>query len=119
MKSSDLITEKTLAPGDPGTRKYVEKYGEKLLCIRHRYDRESKKKIKTVELVEYEKTCSPGKTRIPYNKIVFIKIKYGEIKLARIVKASGGKWNPQKRLWESPYGVIKMLGLTHRIVKQP
>jgi hypothetical protein len=73
-------------------------------------------KIKTVELAVEEKPCRP-KTQIPWNKTVKVRIRYGEINLASLVKHAGGKWNAQEKPWEAPYGEIKMLGLTHRIVR--
>lgn len=44
----------TLHPGQDGTRKLMEKYGERLLYVRYWYDPEWKRRIKTVELVEEE-----------------------------------------------------------------
>jgi integrase len=34
-----------------------------------------------------------------------------------VVKTAGGRWNPQKRVWELPYADILNLGLQGRIVK--
>jgi hypothetical protein len=28
----------TRRPGQPGTKKFVERYGERLVCVRYRYD---------------------------------------------------------------------------------
>ena len=42
----------TLRPGARGTRHLVQKYGNKLICVRYRYDREKKQRVKTVELIE-------------------------------------------------------------------
>jgi len=117
FKKFDLITEKTLIPGDPGTKKWMKAYGDRLLRIRYRYDRNTKKKIKTVELIVEEKSYRNKKTGIPGNKIVHVKIKYGEIHMARLVKAAGGKWNREKKFWEIKYGEVKALGLTHRIIR--
>jgi hypothetical protein len=117
IKKMDLLTEKTLRPGEPGTKKWIEKYGDSLICIRYKYDRDRKMKVKTVELVAEEKIHNCTKTRVPSNKIVYVRIRYGEVHYASMVKGSGGKWNPEKKLWEVPYGAVKTLGLTHRIVR--
>lgn len=117
IKTSDLITEKTLTPGSPGTKKWMKKYGDHLLCIRYKYDKIRKRKIKTVELIVDVKTCKNLKTRMPWNKIVKIRIKYGEINLWRLVKSAGGKWNAKEKVWEIKYGEVKNLGLGHRIVR--
>jgi len=31
------------------------------------------------------------------------------------VKMAGGKWNPELKLWEIPYGQVRKPGLTERI----
>ena len=47
-----MRTRLKLNPGQRGTKKLVTKYGERLICVRYRYDDEKKKRYKTVELVE-------------------------------------------------------------------
>lgn len=116
-RSSNLVTEKTLIPGDPGTKKWIETYGAQLICVRYKYDRIKKTKIKTVELIVEEKAWQHSRTRIPSNKRVKVRIKYGEIHLARLVKNAGGKWNAEEKVWELAYGEVKSLGLSHRLVR--
>lgn len=60
-----MRARRKLLPGQPGTKKLVEKYGANLVCIRYRYDSESKRKIKTVELIEDEGPWEINLTRIP------------------------------------------------------
>jgi hypothetical protein len=38
-------------PGEKGTQKLARQYGERLVCIRYRYDAARKKRFKTVELI--------------------------------------------------------------------
>jgi hypothetical protein len=47
-----MIVKTTLRPGQKGTKRLVEKYGERLLCVRYRYDTEASKRYTTVELLE-------------------------------------------------------------------
>src|SRR4030042_5648859 len=98
-----MKTKRKLMPGQPGTKKLLERYGKDLVCVRYRYDLERKKKIKTVEIIIEERSWEydPGKT--PLNKIVTVQINYGEINLSRAVKAAGGKWNKEKKVWQLPY----------------
>jgi hypothetical protein len=42
---------KILKPGQPGTKKWVEKFGQNLVCVRYRYDKSNRRKLKTVEIV--------------------------------------------------------------------
>lgn len=111
-----MIARKIL-PGQPGTKKWIEKYGDKFVCLRYKYDDKSKRKIKTVELLVEEHAWQADKKRIPKNKIVNVKITYGEISYGKIVKAAGGRWNPTTKLWELPYKDVVELGLTDRIVQ--
>ena len=48
-------TRLILKPGQPETKRLVKKYGDSLLCVRFKYDRESRQRLKTVELI-VEKT---------------------------------------------------------------
>jgi hypothetical protein len=41
----------SLAPGQYGTRKLLARYGERLVCVRYRYDSARKVRHKTVELI--------------------------------------------------------------------
>jgi hypothetical protein len=48
-----------LKPGQPGTKGLVEKYGDSLLCVRFKYDAESRQRLKTVELIVERTAWSP------------------------------------------------------------
>jgi len=47
-KRDDYKTRLTLAPGQQGTIKMFEKYGDDLFCVRYRYNKEKGIRIKTV-----------------------------------------------------------------------
>lgn len=51
----------TLRPGQPGTVRLTEKYGERLVAVRYRYDQATQKRYKTVELIETTVDWSQGK----------------------------------------------------------
>jgi len=48
--------KRKLKPGQPGTKKLVEKFGDDLICVRYRYDSAKKTRYKTVELIVDEKS---------------------------------------------------------------
>src|SRR3989337_4595328 len=50
-------------PGQRGTRKQVAAYGDRLICIRYRYDAEKKKRYKTAELIIEETAWTPPPPR--------------------------------------------------------
>jgi len=111
-----LKTKRTILPGKMGTKKWVKKYGDKLVCVRYKYDDKTQKRLTTIELIVEEQNWKPNTGVIPKNKIVYIGIKYGEVELARKAKALGGKWNKQKRVWELAYGKVQALGIAKRIM---
>ena len=88
------------------------------MCVRYRYDTEKKRRIKTIELIIAEEPWQPSSRKIPANKIIHVRVKYGEVELGRQVRAAGGTWNRTKRVWELPYGEVLKLGLTERIIHE-
>ncbi len=115
-------------PGAPGTLTLVKKYGERLVCVRYRYDPARGKRFKTVELIVAEEDWLPPEQQPaadhPQKKpkhrttpIVPIRIHYTERDLQRQVKAIGGIWDPGKKLWFAPEEYIKRIGLAKRIVR--
>lgn len=111
-----VITRKTLLNGQPGTKKWAAKYGQNLLCVRYKYDTERKIKIKTVELKVDEEPWEINHQKIPANKIVGIKVEYGEVQLGKTVRRAGGRWNRLQKVWEMKYQDVVNLGLTNRII---
>jgi hypothetical protein len=109
---------KTIKPGQPGTKKWIDQFGEKLVCVRYKYDFQRKRKLKTVELIVEEETWNLDKDRIPANKLVGVKVEFGEIQTGRLVRSAGGRWNRKKKLWELSYQQVIALGLDDRIVME-
>ena len=110
-------TAKTIYPGQAGSKKWMQKYGDDLLCIRYKYDAENREKIKTVELLAEKQEWRIEKRKIPHNKTVRLKVAYGEKNIGRLVRAAGGTWNREERVWELPYGEVLALDLVDRIVE--
>jgi len=72
------MLNRKLKPGQKGTKKLMEKYGEKLLNVRYVYDSEKHIMMKTVELIVEQKPWQPNQNKIPYNKNVHLRVEYGE-----------------------------------------
>ena len=113
-----MKSKKILKPGQPGTKKWVEKYGEKLFCVRYRYDIERRRKMKTIELIVEESQWQANVNKIPRNKIINLRVDYQETGTRKLIRAAGGRWNREKKVWELPYGEVLDLGLTNRIIKE-
>jgi hypothetical protein len=112
-----MQARRILRPGQAGTKKLQKQYGEKLVCVRYRYNAENKRRMKTIELVIEEAPWEPNPRKIPVNKIMPLRIKYGEMALREQVKAAGGKWNREKQAWELSYQEVLRLGLAGRIIE--
>ena len=55
-----MRTLETLKPGQMGTRELLARYGPSLLCVRYRYDEDTRERLKTVESVVH---LRPGPLR--------------------------------------------------------
>lgn len=102
----------TRRPGQPGTKRLVAKYGASLVCVRYRYDAERKKRYKTIELIVEVADWPP----LTPDTIVSIRVAWEEAYLRHDIKAAGGQWNPERKLWKLRYDHVVALGLVDRIV---
>ena len=50
-----MRTRLHLKPGQKGTKQLLAQYGDRLGCVRYRYDAQQKKRFKTVELIVAER----------------------------------------------------------------
>jgi hypothetical protein len=105
-----LRTRLTLMPGANGTKKLTERYGERLVCVRYRYDREKGRRIKTVELIEEE---SPWQASAG---LYLVQIAWDETALRERIKASGGRWNAGRKVWIVSGRSVRDLSLQDRVV---
>jgi len=98
---------KKLAPGTPGTRRLLERYGTALVCVRYRAietaDGDSRRQT-TVELVVEERPSRSAEA--------WLRIAYDETELRRAIEQAGGSWDGERRLWRAPVRAIKRLGMT-------
>ena len=112
----NVITKKTVTAGNPGTKKWIQKYGENLLCVRYKYDIMNKRKIKTVELEVENEPWEMDVNRIPANKITRLKVNFGEVRIGKLIRSAGGRWHKKNKYWELPYKDVVALGLEDRII---
>lgn len=104
-----MKTRLILKPGQKGTKRLAEIYGEALLCVRFRYDEETHKRLKTVELIVEKSNWTPP-VRYAVDTIVSLRIEASNIALRTQAKTAGARWNPEKQLWLVMYG--KIVGTT-------
>lgn len=114
----------TLRPGAKGTKKLTEQFGDRLICVRYRYDIARKRRMKTVEIIVDEGEWQPSGRPDPKQPdrerpqtIVGVRIAYSDIVLRRTVQEAGGQWDRGMRLWLVPLATARALGLTDRMVR--
>ena len=59
-----------LKPGQKGTKQLLAQYGDRLICVRYRYDAQRKKRLKTVEILVAERDWEPPRPGFTPNQIV-------------------------------------------------
>ena len=78
-----MKTTKKLLPGQHGTKRLADQYGEALVCFRYRYEPEEDMVVKTIELVAGRTLRRATKSRIPTNRLVNVRVEFGETGLGR------------------------------------
>jgi hypothetical protein len=118
-----METRLTLRPGERGTKKLLDRYGDRLVRVRYRYDPKQAMRYTTVELIVahspwIQRARSRKRPRSP-DEMVHVRVTYDQIELRTKLKAIGAIWRPRHRLWELPWGAAQALGLEGRIVVEP
>ena len=114
-----MEVEKTLRPGSDGTKRFVERFGERLICVRHRHDRQRGMRYTTVEIVvetrptHWSARANPNP---PIAQPVAVRIGYRERELRQRASALGGRWDPRRRVWLLPPDAVTKLELQDRVV---
>jgi hypothetical protein len=108
-----------LKPGQKGTKQLLAQYGDRLICVRYRYDAQRKKRFKTVELLVAERDWQPPRPRFAHDQIVGLRVAFADVAVRDRVKQAGGTWNPERRVWQLRYDRVVALGLNGRIVDEP
>ncbi len=104
-----------LKPGQPGTRKLVAQYGDRLVCVRYRYDALKRRRYTTAEIIVDESDWDPMPSATARRERVAVRIDVREVKLREKVKAAGGRWDPEHRVWHLPMEQVLQLGLGGRV----
>jgi hypothetical protein len=116
-----MQTRVTLRPGQRGTKKLVQRFGARLICVRYRYDGIECRRLTTVELIVDEAPWRPANPWAPRHtsgdrgEFISVRVDYHEVELRERVKSAGARWDPQKRVWILPLAQARRLGLQNRI----
>jgi hypothetical protein len=101
-----MKTRLILEPGQKGTKRLTDKYGDALVCVRFRYDAESRQRLKTVELIVERADWTPPASKYSADTLAPLRIEGYEKELCAQAKAAGARWNPDKQFWFVQYGKI-------------
>ena len=115
-----MQTRLTLRPGQPGTRKLLRRFGERLVHVRYLYDDERGVRLKTVELIVEEVPWNrkPRRPRRDDRDCVGVRVECHERELRAAVKQAGAIWRPGQRLWEMQWKAVRTLRLQSRVVDE-
>lgn len=136
-----METRATRRPGDKGTLKHLDQYGDRLLFVRYRYDPETNTRLTTVELIVDERpararsvgAAEPRAGARPIapasvtagnaeparghrSEVAALRIEAREKTLREKVRSAGGYWDPGRGLWLLPADRVRVLGLQSRLV---
>jgi hypothetical protein len=104
-----------LRPYQKGAKKLTAKYGDKLICVRYRYDEKLLKRFTTVELIVDEIPWIPSGKK---NRVVYLKVKRTELKIQDMIKKAGGTWDRSRFAWVLPQSKVRALGLEERTIAE-
>jgi hypothetical protein len=116
-----MRTQRKIKPGRPGTKKLVEQYGSKLVCVRYRYDSQLLIRYKTVEIIIEESPWIQRTKNFKAEEIVCVsvdRLKLKEIAIKRQVKLADAVWDSKQRVWEMRYDQAVQLGLEAQVKKR-
>ena len=113
-----MRTRLHLKPGQKGTKQLLAQYGDRLVCVRYRYDAQRKKRFKTVELIVADRDWEPPAPRFADEAIVGVRVDFAEVEIRQRVKQVGGKWNRSRKVWDMRYDQVVALKLEARIVEE-
>ena len=107
----DLRVGQTLRPGQRGTRRYVERFGDRLVAVRYRYDAARQCRATTVEVVVEAGAWRPS---VRADDTVAVRVEWREADVAGRVKREGGTWDPVRKRWLLRYDAVVRLGYESR-----
>ena len=105
---------KKIPPQGPGARKLSLRFGQALVCVRHREDAQGATRYITVELVVQQ---SPIQRRKPDQEVLFVRLDPGRPNVIKKVTAAGGSWNPELQAWRLTRKTARQLQLLSRALK--
>ncbi|HEX7613665.1 MAG TPA: hypothetical protein VF554_00165 [Thermoanaerobaculia bacterium] len=108
---------KTMGPGQKGTRRFLRDWGDRLVCVRYRFDPARKIRYTTVELVASVARPWAPPFRPRPDALVYLRVDRDDWKALRKVREARAWWDGERGLWRLRYDVAERMRLRNRIVK--
>ena len=110
-KLSSLRVAKTYSPDQNGAKRFAKRYGNSLVCVRHRLSDDGQLRHTTVELlIESTPVASRART------LVAVRIPPMDKATRTLLLACGANWLPKHKYWLMPRMVAKNLRLLRHVV---
>ncbi len=110
----ELRIAKRYAPTQNGAKRFLRRYGDQLVCVRHRLSDDGKVRHTTIELL-VESTPIASRMR----SIIALRIPQTDKGSRQLLMACDAKWTPKERVWLVPQLVAKNLKLLRYRVPMP
>ena len=103
---SKLRVAKTYGPGQDGAKRFARRYGDQLVCVRHRLNEDGLLRHTTVELL-VESTPVASRQR----SIIAVRVPAMDKRSRTLLLACGAIWKPKEKYWLVPHLIAKNLRL--------
>lgn len=107
---------RTLWPAEAGTRRWLDRYGAALVCVRHREDPAGLRRVVTVELLVGEVRSRRRVRRLNKTATYPLRVAPGAGSLRQLLRAHGARHDPYRGLWHARGQLIEALGLLDWII---
>jgi hypothetical protein len=111
LQRSNII--KKLNPDQKGALRLAARFGDRLVCVRYRTDPASGRRFTTVEIVVEERSSIA-----PESAFVLVRVNWNETELRRAIKAHGGIWLQERKLWRVPREAVSKLKIKDRVLQE-
>ncbi|WP_066959462.1 hypothetical protein [Microbulbifer sp. Q7] len=113
---------KTIRPGDDGSKRYHDKYGDQLCAVRYRRSPCKNTVYTTVEIIVAQREAYRHKNTRPQvmphkSEWVALKISYDEVDLRAEARKIGGRWSRVAKAWVVKRSMAEHRNMGHRIVE--
>jgi hypothetical protein len=106
---------RTMWPPGPGTQRWLQRFGEALICVRHREDPAGLRRIVTVELAMGPVAARLRQPRLSERSWYPITVDRRDRPLRAQLREHGGYWDADQAYWYLRGAMILKLGLEDRI----